>query len=371
MGREVIYILGVCLFFVMLESCKNKDETLDESRVLVKESDKKIKLSDIVSDSYIVRLETTDNNLIGQIDKIQLYKEKIFVQDRFRAKGILVFDINGKYLYRVGRVGKAPGEYRLPMDFTIDVENNKIIVLDDGGQLLYYDLDGKFIQTQKNNENIGINAFQNTKSGYAMIQGGGSANLLLVDKNFQEKKEYFPYLNRSIDRLIPNSLQIIADDVCLYRRNCNNVIYQITNNSIVTYKTIIFENGNIDYDDLTKDDNYLELQKRYNVIADFVGTRNSCFVLFGKKRKISFSFFEKNAKEALAYKYLNFENNISFDPKAYIVGSVGDYFIWQNSASQMLEVAEKLGKKDDELFVGLNNEDNPVLLFTKVKIDEK
>lgn len=371
MIREVLHIWGACLLLIVIASCGGKNKALDKNRVLVRESNEKLKLSDIVEDSRMVRLETRDDNLIGRIDRIQVYKEKIFILDRFRAKGVLVFDIEGKYLYRIGRVGKAPGEYQLPMDFTIDFYSKEVIVLNDGGQLLYYGLDGKFIRSQKNDENIGISALQSTKYGYAIIQGGKGDNLLLTDKNFQDKKRFFPYLNRSIDRLIPNSLQIVADDICLYRRNCNNVIYKVVANDTVTYKTIVFEDDNIDYQDLDRGDDYEELKKRYNIIADFVGTRNSCFVLFGEGRNVSFSFFHNSAKESVAYKYINFENNVSFDPRAYIVGNSGDYFIWQNSANRMLEAAEELGKKDDELFVGLDSEDNPMLLFTKIKVGEE
>ena len=53
--------------------------------------------------------------------------------------GMYVFDKEGRFVTRIGNRGRGPGEYILPMSFTIDSE---LIGILDGGmnKLLYYDI---------------------------------------------------------------------------------------------------------------------------------------------------------------------------------------------------------------------------------------
>ncbi|HHU35481.1 MAG TPA: 6-bladed beta-propeller, partial [Bacteroidetes bacterium] len=66
--------------------------------------------------------------IIGDINKIILYDNKLFANDGSR---IIVFDNKGKYLFKIEKLGRGPGEYTDITDLTIsnniDQSNDKKI----------------------------------------------------------------------------------------------------------------------------------------------------------------------------------------------------------------------------------------------------
>ncbi|MDR2472501.1 MAG: 6-bladed beta-propeller [Tannerella sp.] len=58
----------------------------------------------------IIPLETTDEALIAEIDEIEIRNDRIYIMDQL-ARSVYVFDMTGKYLNRINKVGQGPGEY--------------------------------------------------------------------------------------------------------------------------------------------------------------------------------------------------------------------------------------------------------------------
>ena len=106
-----------------------------------------INLSSVFKRVKTIILETNKDALIGNINSVQVFGDKIYILDSEKAKCIFVFNKSGKYLQRIGNVGKGPGEYVKPTDFTIDMKNKFIYILDNQSyRVLKYDLlSGKFI----------------------------------------------------------------------------------------------------------------------------------------------------------------------------------------------------------------------------------
>lgn len=75
---------------------------------------------EIISQIDYVHLESTGENLIGQVDKVIIFDDKIFVLDRTKAKSVFCFGLDGTYLFKVGEFGRGPGEYRELEDIVID-----------------------------------------------------------------------------------------------------------------------------------------------------------------------------------------------------------------------------------------------------------
>ena len=86
----------------------------------------------------ITVLETTENNLIGHVDKLSVVKDRMYVLDCDNSI-ILIYDINGKYLSKIASRGRARNEYTEIADFY--VSENRLYLLDNMGmKLLIYDL---------------------------------------------------------------------------------------------------------------------------------------------------------------------------------------------------------------------------------------
>ena len=93
----------------------------------------------------ITVLETTENNLIGHVDKLSVVKDRMYVLDCDNSI-ILIYDINGKYLSKIASRGRARNEYTEIADFY--VSENRLYLLDNMGmKLLIYDLFGQYIRT--------------------------------------------------------------------------------------------------------------------------------------------------------------------------------------------------------------------------------
>ena len=122
-----------------LASCTNKD--VNDNDVFFSKSQKNVKTSDIMKDCSLIKLETQDKNLILDVSMMKIWKDRIYILDCFaQNKTIWVYDINGKYVGRVGALGQGPGEYIMPMSLVVDETNNQILVKDVAqNKLLYYD----------------------------------------------------------------------------------------------------------------------------------------------------------------------------------------------------------------------------------------
>ena len=122
-------ILIVCFLGIVLCGCKEGEvqitnvqtEYVDFFSLLQKDID------DIpdscISQVRYIRIAPASNLLFGEIHKIEIVDDKIYLIDRYeRMFG--VFDMSGNGLGRVGDVGRAPEEYLNITDFGIDRHGN-------------------------------------------------------------------------------------------------------------------------------------------------------------------------------------------------------------------------------------------------------
>lgn len=120
------------------------------------------------SDFKYVRLEANDSVPIGGVRKAMVFDGRIYVEDH-RAKGVYIFDREGKFIKKPARLGSGEQEFARIGDFQIDRELRQLIVLDgENGTLTFYDLDGDFIRR----DTIGLEAvyFETTTEGYLFYQ---------------------------------------------------------------------------------------------------------------------------------------------------------------------------------------------------------
>ncbi|MGW8121887.1 6-bladed beta-propeller [Roseivirga echinicomitans] len=104
-----------------------------------------LEIESIVKEVKQVKLEETDESLIGLIHKVEKTDEYIFVLDA-NGPRVLQFDLNGKYIKEIGRNGNGSNEYANLTTFTID-NNLKHIYLATLGKVVRYDFDNNFIDS--------------------------------------------------------------------------------------------------------------------------------------------------------------------------------------------------------------------------------
>jgi hypothetical protein len=136
------------MILLLLISCSDKRQVDLETQITVDyNSLSDVKLSGYVEDVSVVKLETTDDCIIGNIAKIQLYGDRIYILDNL-SNVIYVFDKSGTFISCLNRRGIGPGEYVLLKD--MNVTEKGILALDFSTQsLLLYDFNFNMVRKTK------------------------------------------------------------------------------------------------------------------------------------------------------------------------------------------------------------------------------
>jgi hypothetical protein len=141
------------LFFLFMYACQNpsynqpvsvSDHPVIDLDVPREEA---IKASALFKNVKTIILEEDRQSLLGRADAIQLFDGYLYIIDSHIAKTLLVFDLEGKFVRKIGGIGRGPGEYIRIVDFTIDKENKILYILDDLGLKAnkYKTTDGSYI----------------------------------------------------------------------------------------------------------------------------------------------------------------------------------------------------------------------------------
>lgn len=132
------------LIVLLVCSCSTSNkQNFYEIEVPTGEFQKEILLSSFIDNYKLIPLETTDDNLIAQVDKVIVDKNEIFILDRIN-NAIFVFGIDGRFHKSLFKVGNGPGEYIQLMDF--DVQGDTLFALDFGRRcVLQYDKEFNYI----------------------------------------------------------------------------------------------------------------------------------------------------------------------------------------------------------------------------------
>lgn len=112
----------------------------DENAVTEK---KEIKLSQLVEDFQIIRLDNRDEALFKWR---WLFFSENYICVRQDDRPIKLFDKTGTFISNVGDIGQGPGEYTAVYDIIIDEKSKTIYVSPIAGKdILKYDITGKFL----------------------------------------------------------------------------------------------------------------------------------------------------------------------------------------------------------------------------------
>lgn len=189
-----------------------------------------------------VVLETQDKNLIGQIDDLLFVDNTIVVVDKNIAKGVFLFDSNGKFKTRVSSMGRGNHEY---LQLTHVFLQHDTIAINDlvKREINYYDLNGKHLGITKyellfneveylGNGFIVCNIYQGKNKGYKDLDYYSFAILRNDD---ELKTEYaFGADNSSPDMIFKRTKNLYSFDDHVYCTvNFENVIYELTKDSAI------------------------------------------------------------------------------------------------------------------------------------------
>lgn len=342
-----------------------------------------VKFSDIILDSpKVVFLETTDSSLIGKIDKIVINEDFIFILDTFIAEAVLIFNMDGKFIGKLASQGDGPNQYKKPLD--IFIENDRIWILDNGRDIKVFNIQGNLLDSFKLSAFSAIR-FQKLYDSdvFSFVSGDVDDNLIVTDNKFNKINSLFPYVDREIDMVILNSMyrSYETNDI-IYRRNFNDTLYSINKEgNILPVKFIDYGRNRASYKqilDIKSNNVGSEVLAKYAYTTYFSENLDNEYLVFSYENNYWINIFDKKNKKSVLFKYVNYQNDLTFEKESYIAGTTENEMIFQvaaqslenNKAKILLNRPDKFSSEFLQKLDNLNRDDNPILMFVRFDLSE-
>ncbi len=227
----------------------------------------------------LIQLETRPECLIGEIYKIFFYKNRLYILDRSVSKSVFVFDLNGKWISTIARVGHGPGEYINITDMFIDPLRETLnLVAFANRKIMSFSLDGKELLSETKHR-YPILSMEVSKTGTIV----GNSKDMPLDKHALSTLITFqdPTLSKPSYMALPilqgwnisiggESLLSNCDGNIYYRQAIQNQIYKIDTDSIYLAYKFDFKSRNPDPNLTQEQYENFSLQQKANTIFRIV-----------------------------------------------------------------------------------------------------
>ena len=348
-------------------------------------------VSKIAENIEFVPLETNENCLLSEdLSKIEIFENTIFLSD---YKYIFRFDMNGKFLNRIGRIGKGPGEYTQGMQtFLIDKQNRHLIFFEMvTKKMMTFDFEGKFIRERildflpgpaewVNNENMAVYnmgfTYENTpwKDFYILNRDGD-----IIQKNKFKKQA-----NKRYGMMIYPQIFYQYNGKTRYKNPYENIIYEINEDKKASPVYFLDYGKYEKYNDI--DDAEVKIRNGVGTniptpkSSEKIGllglseTTDYLFIYYGHQEERRFGVFDKKAKTFFkifdnTLEIFGFSDNMHGGlPVLPTNGIINKTLYTCYDAWELKEYLNKTPKiKLKKIIDSINQNDNPVLLLVKLK----
>ena len=205
------HIMAAIFMMATITACKGKKEidfSLDSKSkeyITVKKSDSAtVKLSEVFREIKLIPLKDNENGA-KKLDKVIFHKDKIFIMDREIGKGVFMYDAEGKFLMRIGTVGKGVEDIENLSDF--DVNDDNVLVSEYPNKLFVYNLSGKLLK--KHRLKFEFSSFITIENGYLFYDSYQGAtndvgtdyyNIIRTDSKLKFKEGYLSLPSRDDEK---------------------------------------------------------------------------------------------------------------------------------------------------------------------------
>lgn len=384
---KYIYVLVLVIFGSI--SCSVPDKPDSPNLIEIKHSvNEKIPviMDSVLSEFSILYLRTPDTIFIGSINKIVFSRNRIFISDNRTLNTVFIFDSYGQYVNRIEGGYKGPGEFIRPMSISTNYDQDELFVYDDKLQkIITYDSEGEYVVEIKYKypstdlSHIGNGTFA-LNSGYPQIDNKfNSYDLLYISDNGKVMDKFLP-LKSWRKGSIFNKENTFSEylDTTWYCPVYNDTIYYLSDKGPVP-KFHLNMGAKFINDEIAKkinlDDPYSEYQ---HAIVDFHKAGQVIYFSYNITEKktgrniIQHIFYNLKSKNSKSGEFLS-GPGISSGLFRSPVSSTGEYFVasvdafdLKRTLESFLNTGREIPEERMELFLSINESDNPCLLFYKV-----
>jgi hypothetical protein len=330
----------------------------------------KANFDDFFEDYHFITLATGDQYLIKDIDKIHIDDDKIYVLDK-RNFSVLIFDTTGNYLNHLKRQGNGPGEYVDITDFMV-VDSSIFVLSRAMKKILVYSISLNYVESYSLDDFYDYCYYLDKKIFlYSSYSNDTHFNIRVYDIESRKiEKNFLPFKVNQSFSFSPTPFNKTFDGNLFVTQQYDYNVYEYKHNVLDT----IFK-----FDFNTKDkipDNFQDIEfaviyrdlslKSVVKRIDYINQINDCVYLtffYNHVPHISKVSLLKNTNTTLK---LEVNDKFPF-VFATITGFYKNYLTGYLHAPNVLIFNDKF--PSDKSQTGfLNEDDNPVLFFHKLKI---
>ena len=381
--KPITFIILMPFFFQFFTGCIEESKTPNIIENIAIDIDKdtfysEFPNSECFSNTQYIPLETNNNCLIATLDKVLFFNNSYYILDT-KEDQVLVFDKKGKFLSKIGRMGKGPGEFISVDDIAIK-DNILYLLARDSKKILSFDSGGTFLKEIKINaycsnmipgNNNDIYLYKNFSRG----DTDSHTNILRVSINTGSVISEFHTIKESQSGQGYSRTTFTAHDNEIYCFFPNDYfIYKIENDSTIPAFRIDFGKENslpedsryMNYDEIKQ---VTDIKKIGGIDRLIILNDNLIFsyvyTIFGNVA--IYNFKTKNIHKG----YLNGTLNFPL-LQGYFVGGFENKFNFATESRIVvhnLSVETEYKKAVENLSFSSNitREDNPILLITELK----
>jgi hypothetical protein len=329
----------------------------------------------IFSNIRYIPLETTDDCLIGDISKTLIRDGRIYVADFHNTFALFVFDMNGKFLFKISNRGQGPHEYISFNDF--DIHNNGDIYMFDffGKKFLVFNSSGEYQSEIRTDYYFSYFCLMKDKMYWARLGENGkkyadlavyditdkNTEFLLKDKKLLLTNEQYNYVSYRFFKS--------TSGATYYSPRFSEIIYRIDDEGVhpaIGIKNLrippkhIIEEWESKFDAMSEDELYFkENTLIYETEIYIAFWCNFGFFAFSK-----YLVYNKKSNSFSSVGYMSFQTILCVNG---IRGSTGtDFFSVMNPNPEFENHRRLLESRED--LKNWKDDDNPVIVFFNLDI---
>ena len=391
--NTTLFILLVSSFGVLLDGCRGQASSIgthNESAVVRRSIDlsnaKETELGQMNQffDSWsLVQLETNKDCLIGEIRKIIVQPDRLYIMDSDVAEAVFIFDREGNWINTIARKGRGPGEYINFTDIEYDTHTQQLYMLC-GNKIMIFDRDGEYVSSVNTRfvpNEIAI-ADDYFVISTTVSQGQFTSSVIICDRNMQVISQFFPRPREwnSISSRSGSPFSTYKNNI-YYFPGENTYVYNIAKDSVDA--KLMYDFGRFNLPENLKGPG--RTPDKLRAIQAYV----SHMTLFQETDKYFISAVLLNGRYYLVFNskdneqeyntYIPFNHPFILLGFGSLIGITEDYVIAKSDADVVYRILNEQdalrAERDPEgweyyksqLTRDLEEEDNPILYFYKLK----
>lgn len=372
-----IYIINITIILLSIGCNPTSEKISDHCMHVAIDWDSNVvpKLSEYISRIDYIPLETSSDNLIGEIKKIIKKGNRFYILTN--QNEIMCFENSGKYCNKINRIGRGPDEYTEITDF--DISNSEKVYIWDNvlRKFFVYTISGEILKKRKIDvlftnfrlvTESKIIAYCNTYSKY---------QIAFIDLEKLDIKHFLPFNEKKPKFNLRYKLVDRSDNFAFTLEDCDTIFY-FRNNQIIPMMWIDFgkrkkkrrlgQDENFDVALLNSSDTYFA-----NNITNYLDFKDIGYFKF-QMSIVNINAFLNKKNKKVVYSASIF-NDLSNIPFISPISNTDKSMISYINAYDFITIFSK-NKKEEEIKknkvlheeynkfsnLGLNSFSNPILI---------